>query len=74
MNESSEIKLNEFKLIEAKKSLHIYDNEKIGGTEYELQCKRVLYLMLIFIGRDNYKIFNPHKIPIQKFINKLNIK
>ena len=30
--------------------------------------------MFIFIGRDNYQIFNPHKIPIQKFINKLNIK
>ena len=74
INKSSEIKLNEFKLTEAKKSLQIYDNEKIGGTEYELQCKRVLYLMLIFIGRDNYKIFNPHKIPIQKFINRLNIK
>ena len=30
--------------------------------------------MLIFIERDNYKILNPHKIPIQKFINILNIK
>ena len=74
INENSNIKLNEFKLVEAKKSLHIYDNEKIGGDEYELRCKRVLNLMFIFIGRDDYKILNPHKIPIQKMINRLNIK
>ena len=74
INENSNKKLNEFKLTKAKKSLRIYDNEIIGGDEYKLQCKRVLNLMLIFIGNDNYKILNPHNIPIQKMINKLNIK
>ena len=34
--------LNEFRLTEAKKILQIFDNEIIGGKEYELNCKRVL--------------------------------
>ena len=66
--------LNEFRLIEAKKSLQIYDNEKIGGKEYELKCRRILNLMLLFIQKDNYKLSNPHKIPIQNIINFLKIK
>ena len=64
----------EFKLVEAKKSLQIYENEKITGVEYELKCRRIFNLMLLFVQRDNYKIYNPHKIPLQNIINYLKIK
>ena len=64
----------EFKLVEAKKSLQIYENEKISGGEYELKCRRIFNLMLLFVQRDDYKIYNPHKIPLQNIINYLKIK
>ena len=66
--------LSEFKLKEAKQSLQIYENEKIGGKEFEDKCRRILNLMLIFIKRDNYKLLNPKKIAIQNFIKLLKIK
>ncbi len=72
--ETLEKNLNEFRLTEAKKSLQIFDNETIGGKEYELNCKRVLNLMLLFIQRDNYILSNPNKIPIQNIIKFLKIK
>ena len=81
-DESNEIKieeipdnnLNEFRLTEAKKSLQIFDNEKKGGKEFEFSCRRVLNLMLLFIQKDNYKLSNPNKIPLQKIINFMKIK
>ena len=61
--------LKKFKLKEAKSYLKIYENEIMNGKEFELNCKRILKIMMIFIQRDNYIIFNPSKIPIQKLIN-----
>lgn len=74
LNEESITNLSEFKLKEAKQSLQIYENEKIGGNEYEDKCRRILNLMLIFIKKDNYKLLNPKKISIQYFIKLLNIE
>ena len=72
--EATKINLNEFNLIEAKKSLNIYDNETIDEKEFELKCKRILNIMLIFIQKDNYRLLNPQKISLQNILNNLEIK
>ena len=74
MDEELDSNLNEFKLKEAKKSLQIYENEIIGGEEFENKSRRILNLMLIFIKNDNYMLSNPDKITIQNFIELLKIK
>ena len=65
--------LNEFKLKDAKESIEIYDNEKMSGDEFELNSRRILNLMMIFIGKHQYRIFNPKKIPLSKFIKLMKI-
>lgn len=66
--------LNQFKLKEAKEYLKIYDSEIMNGNEFEFNCKRVLKIMMIFIQRDNYILYSPSKIPIQKIMGMTKIK
>ena len=66
--------LNEFKLKEAKAYLKIYDSEFVNGKEYEFNCKRMIRIMMILIQKDNYFIYNPSKIPIQKLMNLSKVK
>ena len=51
--------LNELKLGYTKKLLQIFENEKMTGKEFEEYARRTLYLMLLMIKKDNYKILNP---------------
>ena len=53
--------LNELKLGYTKKLLQIFENEKMTGKEFEEYARRTLYLMLLMIKKDNYKILNPKK-------------
>ena len=53
--------LNELKLGYTKQLLQIFENEKMTGKEFEEYARRTLYLMLLMIKKDNYKILNPKK-------------
>lgn len=70
----SNVILNEFKLEDDKESIEIYDNKKMSEDEFECYSRRILNLMMIFIGKYLYRIFNPNKIPLLKYIKLLKIK
>lgn len=68
--------LNEFKFKYAFNSLSIFENEKMSGSEFENYVRRTIYLILILIKKDNYKIYNPKKVPlkiIEMFYEKYKI-
>ena len=65
--------LNTFKLGNTNKLLDIFENENMTKKEFGEYVRRTLYLMFLMINKENYVIYYPKKISLNKlslFIKK----